>query len=102
MKKEFMRNRFFSRKTFKNNDNLTRKQPKHVPAAETCKWDSKLFLFNSITKYRFLNLLTNRSSGCPDLSNKLPLMLSLESVQKHLNYLKSIKQNQKLELHEKS
>ena len=29
-------------------------------------------------------------------------MLSLESVQKHLNYLKSIKQNQRLELHEKS
>ena len=71
MKKEFKRNRFFSRKTFKNNDNLTRKQPKHVPAAETCKWDSKLFLFNSITKYRFLNLLTNRSSGCPDLSIKI-------------------------------
>ena len=71
MKKEFKRNTFSLERTYKNNDNPTRKQPKHVPAAETCEWDSKLFLFNSITKYRFLNLLTNRSSGCPDLSIKI-------------------------------
>ena len=102
MKIQFKRNRFSLEKTSKNNDNPTRKQPKHVPAAETCEWDSKLFLFKSITQYRFLNLLTNRSSCCPDLSIKVTPNAVIGICTKSLKLLKSIKQNQRLEFHEKS
>ena len=85
-------------------DNPTSKQPKHVPAVETCEYSGIQNYFHSSPLHNrdFLTFLPIEVAAFQIYPSKLPLMPPLESVQSHVNYLKSIKQKQMLEFGKES
>ena len=89
----FKKNRFSVENTCKKNDNPTSKQPKHVPTAETCEYSGiqNYFYSTPLHSRDFLTFLPIEVAAFQIYPSKLPLMLSLESVQNHVNHLKSIK-----------
>ena len=77
---------------------------KQVLAAETCEYSGIQNYFHSTPSHRrdFLTFLPIEVAAFQIYPSKLPQMLSLESVQNHVNQLKSIKQKQMLEFRKES
>ena len=83
MKLVFKKNRFFVENTYKNNDNPTSKQPNQVPTAETYEYSGiqNYFYSTPLHSRDFLTFLPIEVAAFQIYPSKLPLMLSLESVQ---------------------